>query len=161
DADTEARWYRAHLPDDLDLPTALDMEQPDAHQPNWLPTRGANTDWALRFFDTIDARTRVLYTNGDGAKNHLDSQRLVAEGVELWYAHPGPQTLTGIASWATAAAVQYGQGDVDGISSGVVDLDVMSEEVLGRWTGGLSLRAQQEDEKVLHIIKGDMAPEWW
>ena len=41
--DVEARWYRSHLPDELDLPTGLDMEQQF-----WLPSRAANTDWALR-----------------------------------------------------------------------------------------------------------------
>ncbi len=67
----------------------------------------ANTDWALRFFDCIDARIRLLYTNGDGADNHLDSGRLVAEGVELWYAHPGSHDMRGKGAWTTASTVQY------------------------------------------------------
>jgi len=162
-ADTEARWFRAHFPSDLDLPSPLDMEQPDAHQPNWLPTRTANTDWAMRFFDVAGCHTRVLYTNGDGARNHLDSDRLVAEGVELWYAHPtSSDDLRGAGAWRTASAVQYAQGAVDGFH-GTVDLNVMPDEVLARWTStrGPRSRHPQEDDNVLHIIKGDKGPEWW
>src|SRR5262245_11307959 len=62
-ADTQARWFRTNYPADLDLPSALDMEQPNANQPNWLPTRAANTDWAMRFFDVAGGRTRLMYTN--------------------------------------------------------------------------------------------------
>jgi len=162
-ADTEARWFRANYPADLDLPSALDMEQPNAHQPNWLPTKSANTDWALRFFDVAGGHTKLLYTNGDGATNHLDSHRLVDEGVELWYAHPtSSDDLRGVAAWQTASAVQYTQGVVAGFN-GTVDLDVMPEEVLARWTStrGSRTRHPQEDENVLHIVKGDKAPEWW
>jgi len=162
--DTQARWFRANYPADLDLPSALDMEQPNANQPNWLPTRAANTDWAMRFFDVAGGRTRLLYTNGDGAKNHLDSDRLVGEGVELWYAHPTTSDdLRGVAAWQTPSAVQYGQGVVSGFS-GTVDLNVMPQEVLTRWTStrrGSRSRHPQEDDNVLHIIKGDKAPEWW
>jgi GH25 family lysozyme M1 (1,4-beta-N-acetylmuramidase) len=122
----EASWYRAHVGDELELPTALDMEA------DWLPGTSANTDWALRFFDAIAPSVRVLYTNGDGATRHLDTQRLVDAGVELWYAHPGAADFAGIGAWPTAAAVQYGTGPVDGIA-GVVDLDAMRVDVFARW----------------------------
>jgi hypothetical protein len=161
DALKEARWYRSHVPTELDLPTALDMET------NWLPSITANTDWALWFFDLVKTDPPLLYTNGDGATKHLDAARLVAAGVELWYANPGANDLTGVADWPRASALQYGTGVVPGIShplpdgsQSVVDLDIMPEEVLTRWTSG-GPSTQQEDENVLHIIKGDKAPEWW
>ncbi len=153
DAITEARWYRANVPSELDLPTALDMER------NWLPSIQANTDWAMQFLDLIGSDPLVLYTNGDGADKHLDSARLVAEGVELWYANPGAVDLSGVGHWDRASAVQYGVGPIPGIDADV-DLDRMPEEILLRWTSSFGL-PNEEDEKLLHIIKGDMTPQWW
>jgi GH25 family lysozyme M1 (1,4-beta-N-acetylmuramidase) len=131
-AELEAAWYRAHVPAELELPTALDMEA------DWLPGTSSNTDWALRWFDATGPAVRVLYTNGDGATVHLDSARLVAAGVELWYAHPGAADFAGAGAWPTAAAVQYGIGPVDG--AGNVDLDAMTDETFNRWTKEISMK---------------------
>lgn len=126
-ADLQAQHFRA-VCGRLDLPAMLDAES------HWLADPAANTDWILRWFDSTNETHRVLYTNGDGVDHHVDSARLVAAGVDLFYAHPGATTFAGRGAWPTAAVVQYGARAVPGIAGGV-DADRMLDSTLARYLG--------------------------
>lgn len=128
-ADVQAQHFRA-ICGRLDLPAALDAE---AH---WLASAQANTDWCLRWLDSVGEQHRVIYTNADGALVHLDSNRLTANGVDLWYAHPGvpDDDFRGVGAWGQASVLQNGQGSWPGIPA-PVDLDHMTPATFDRYTG--------------------------
>lgn len=146
-ADLQAQHFRAYC-GALDLPAMLDAEGP------WLATRQASTDWVLRWLDSIGEPVRVLYTNGNGATVHLDSNRLVREGVELFYAHPdanGPDDFRGVGAWPTCAVLQHGGRELAGL--GLVDSDSMLDTTMARFTG--APLPGDDDMPAYHFVSSD------